>query len=74
MTDFTELTQSEINGALSQLKQLSEYPTHTRHSIRTDFSQYILNMVGAKKKANSVMSAVVTATRFRRVRPFDGDE
>lgn len=27
MTDFTELTQSEINGALSQLKQLSEYPT-----------------------------------------------
>ncbi len=26
MTDFTELTQSEINGALSQLKQLSEYP------------------------------------------------
>jgi hypothetical protein len=29
MTDFTELTQSEINGALSQLKQLSEYPPVT---------------------------------------------
>lgn len=27
MTDFTELTQSEINGALSQLKQISGYPT-----------------------------------------------
>ena len=73
MTDFTELTQSEINGALSQLKQLSEYPTPVTH-IRSDFSQFILNMVGAKKKANSVMSAVVTATRIRRVRPFDGDE
>lgn len=72
MTDFTELTQSEINGALSQLKQLSEYPTPVTNSH--GFFPIYFKYGGAKKKANSVMSAVVTATRIRRVRPFDGDE
>lgn len=73
MSDFTELTQSEINGALSHLKQLSEYPTPSTQFARI-ISQYISNMVEVKKKANSVISAVVTAARIRRVRPFDGDE
>ncbi len=73
MTDFIELTQSEINGALSHLKQLSEYPTPSTQFPRI-ISQYISNMVEAKKVANSVMSAVVTAARILRVRPYDGDE
>lgn len=66
MTDFTELTQSEINGVLSHLKQLSEYPIPSTQFARI-LSQYISNMVEANKKANSVMSAVVTAARIFRV-------
>ncbi|HDY8892710.1 TPA: hypothetical protein RRI20_005256 [Klebsiella pneumoniae] len=49
MTDFTELTQSEINGALSQLKQLSEYPTPVTQ-IRTDFFPIYFKYGGGKEE------------------------
>lgn len=34
MTDITELAQSEINDALAQLKQISEYPTPSTQYAR----------------------------------------
>ena len=70
-TDITELAQSEINDALAQLKQISEYPTPSTQYARV-LRKYILALVEALEKAQAVMNAVVTAAAIRGVRPFDG--
>ncbi|HCS8182820.1 TPA: ead/Ea22-like family protein [Klebsiella pneumoniae] len=50
MTDITELAQSEINDALAQLKQISEYPTPSTLYARV-LRKYIATLVGALEKA-----------------------
>ncbi|MCE9858014.1 MULTISPECIES: DUF2076 domain-containing protein [Raoultella] len=50
MTDITELAQSEINDALAQLKQLSEYPTPSTQYARV-LRKYIATLVEALEKA-----------------------
>ncbi|WP_368760168.1 hypothetical protein [Klebsiella michiganensis] len=50
MTDITELTQLEINDALAQLKQISEYPTPSTQYARV-LRRYILALVEALEKA-----------------------
>lgn len=49
MTDITELAQSEINDALAQLKQISEYPTPSTQYARV-LRKYILALVEALEK------------------------
>jgi hypothetical protein len=49
-TDITELAQSEINDALAQLKQISEYPTPSTQYARV-LRKYILSLVEAVEKA-----------------------
>ncbi|CAB5620264.1 Uncharacterised protein [Klebsiella pneumoniae] len=49
-TDITELTQPEINDALAQLKQISEYPTPSTQYARV-LRRYILALVEALEKA-----------------------
>ncbi|ENZ7769449.1 TPA: hypothetical protein ACWXEP_003491 [Klebsiella pneumoniae] len=49
-TDITELAQSEINDALAQLKQISEYPTPSTQYARV-LRKYIATMVEALEKA-----------------------
>lgn len=51
-TDITELTQPEINDALAQLKQISEYPTPSTQYARV-LRRYILALVEALEKAQS---------------------
>lgn len=46
MIDITELTQSEINDALAQLKQISEYPTPSTQYARV-LRKYIATLVDA---------------------------
>lgn len=50
MTDITELAQSEINDALAQLKQISEYPTPSTQYARV-LRKYILALEKALEKA-----------------------
>ncbi|HCI4235698.1 TPA: hypothetical protein NO558_001664 [Klebsiella pneumoniae] len=52
MTDITELAQSEINDALAQLKQISEYPTPSTQYARV-LRKYILALVEALEKAQA---------------------
>ncbi|CAM7425073.1 MULTISPECIES: hypothetical protein [Klebsiella pneumoniae complex] len=52
MTDITELAQSEINDALAQLKQISEYPTPSTQYARV-LRKYILALVEALEKAQT---------------------
>lgn len=52
MTDITELAQSEINNALAQLKQISEYPTPSTQYARV-LRKYILALVEALEKAQA---------------------
>lgn len=51
-TDITELAQSEINDALAQLKQISEYPTPSTQYARV-LRKYILSLVEALEKAQA---------------------
>ncbi len=53
MTDITELAQSEINDALAQLKQISEYPTPSTQYARV-LRKYILALVEALEKAKGM--------------------
>ncbi|HBY0260284.1 TPA: hypothetical protein MIN99_07325 [Klebsiella pneumoniae] len=53
MTDITELAQSEINDALAQLKQISEYPTPSTQYARV-LRKYILALVEALEKAQAI--------------------
>lgn len=55
MTDITELAQSEINDALAQLKQISEYPTPSTQYARA-LRKYILALVEALEKAQQQMT------------------
>lgn len=55
MTDITELVQSEINDALAQLKQISEYPTPSTQYARVP-RKYILALVEALEKAQQRIS------------------
>ncbi|KME79934.1 hypothetical protein SM12_00508 [Klebsiella pneumoniae] len=55
MTDITELAQSEINDALAQLKQISEYPTPSTQYARV-LRKYILALVEALEKAQAQSS------------------
>lgn len=50
MTDITELAQSEINDALAQLKQISEYPTPSTQYARV-LRKYIATLVESLEKA-----------------------
>lgn len=50
MTDITELAQSEINDALAQLKQISEYPTPSTQYARV-LRKYFASLVEALEKA-----------------------
>lgn len=56
MTDITELAQSEINNALAQLKQISEYPTPSTQYARV-LRKYILALVEALEKAQRANAA-----------------
>lgn len=49
-TDITELAQSEINDALAQLKQISEYPTPSTQYARV-LRKYIATLAEALEKA-----------------------
>ncbi|WKU58086.1 hypothetical protein Q3W73_02795 [Klebsiella pneumoniae] len=53
MTDITKLAQSEINDALAQLKQISEYPTPSTQYARV-LRKYILALVEALEKAQGM--------------------
>lgn len=53
MTDITPLTQSEINDALAQLKQISEYPTPSTQYARV-LRKYIATLVEALEKAQGM--------------------
>ncbi|PXG42443.1 hypothetical protein DMP39_13950 [Klebsiella pneumoniae] len=55
-TDITELAQSEINDALAQLKQISEYPTPSTQYARV-LRKYILALVEALEKAQRANAA-----------------
>jgi hypothetical protein len=55
MTDITPLTQSEINDALAQLKQLSEYPTPSTQYARV-LRKYFASLVEALEKAQAQSS------------------
>ncbi|MEA4595753.1 hypothetical protein VBQ93_21470 [Klebsiella pneumoniae] len=52
-TDITELAQSEINDALAQLKQISEYPTPSTQYARV-LRKYIATLVEALEKAKGM--------------------
>ncbi|HBQ5098546.1 TPA: hypothetical protein PCC25_004695 [Klebsiella quasipneumoniae] len=52
-TDITELAQSEINDALAQLKQISEYPTPSTQYARV-LRKYIATMVETLEKAQGM--------------------
>lgn len=52
-TDITELAQSEINDALAQLKQISEYPTPSTQYARV-LRKYIATLVEALDTAQQV--------------------
>lgn len=52
-TDITELAQSEINDALAQLKQISEYPTPSTQYARV-LRKYIATMVETLEKAKGM--------------------
>ncbi|HFD7769988.1 TPA: hypothetical protein ACF54Y_005103 [Klebsiella variicola] len=56
MTDITELAQSEINDALAQLKQISEYPTPSTQYARV-LRKYILALEKALEKAQRANAA-----------------
>lgn len=62
MTDITELAQSEINDALAQLKQISEYPTPSTQYARV-LRKYILALVEALEKAQRMESYWKTQCR-----------
>ena len=49
-TNITELAQSEINDALAQLKQISEYPTPSTQYARV-LRKYITSQAEALEKA-----------------------
>lgn len=55
-TDITELAQSEINDALAQLKQISEYPTPSTQYARV-LRKYIATLVEALEKAQRANAA-----------------
>ncbi|HGW2057858.1 TPA: hypothetical protein ACNMUM_000914 [Klebsiella pneumoniae] len=61
MTDITELAQSEINDALAQLKQISEYPTPSTQYARV-LRKYILALVEALEKAQQRISQLESRT------------
>ncbi|MHC7366683.1 hypothetical protein [Klebsiella pneumoniae] len=61
-TDITELAQSEINDALAQLKQISEYPTPSTQYARV-LRKYILALVEALEKAQRMESYWKTQCR-----------
>ncbi|HBV9317542.1 TPA: hypothetical protein MD936_002814 [Klebsiella pneumoniae] len=54
-TDITELAQSEINDALAQLKQISEYPTPSTQYARV-LRKYIATIVEALEKAQETIA------------------
>ncbi|WP_165451869.1 hypothetical protein [Klebsiella variicola] len=49
-TDITEFTQPEINDALAQLKQISEYPTPSTQYARV-LRKYFASLVKAGEGA-----------------------
>ncbi|HCB1287079.1 TPA: hypothetical protein OT945_003647 [Klebsiella pneumoniae] len=61
MTDITELAQSEINDALAQLKQISEYPTPSTQYARV-LRKYILALVEALEKAQQRIAELESRT------------
>lgn len=64
MTDITELAQSEINDALAQLKQISEYPTPSTQYARV-LRKYILALVEALEKAQAINAAAEKLVRCK---------
>lgn len=52
-TDITEFTQPEINDALAQLKQISEYPTPSTQYARV-LRKYFASLVKALEKAKGM--------------------
>lgn len=64
MTDITELAQSEINDALAQLKQISEYPTPSTQYARV-LRKYILALVEALEKAQTINAAAEKLVRCK---------
>lgn len=64
MTDITELAQSEINDALAQLKQISEYPTPSTQYARV-LRKYIATLVEALEKAQTINAAAEKLVRCK---------
>ncbi len=63
-TDITELAQSEINDALAQLKQISEYPTPSTQYARV-LRKYILALVEELEKAKTINAAAEKLVRCK---------
>ncbi len=59
-TNITELAQSEINDALAQLKQISEYPTPSTQYARV-LRKYIATQVEALENSESRLHEVAVA-------------
>lgn len=73
MTDITELAQSEINDALAQLKQISEYPTPSTQYARV-LRKYILALVEALEKAQQRIAELESHTVKPPVHPTVASE
>ncbi|MGK1057634.1 hypothetical protein ACRE8P_08220 [Klebsiella pneumoniae] len=63
-TDITELAQSEINNALAQLKQISEYATPSTQYARV-LRKYITTLVEALEKAQTINAAAEKLVRCK---------
>ncbi|HFN0577114.1 hypothetical protein [Klebsiella sp. C230] len=60
-TNITELAQSEINDALAQLKQISEYPTPSTQYARV-LRKYITSQAEALEKAQQRIAELESRT------------
>ncbi|HBR4262221.1 TPA: hypothetical protein L9U91_004454 [Klebsiella pneumoniae] len=61
-TEITELAQSEINDALAQLKQISEYATPSTQYARV-LRKYIATLVEALEKAQQTEKTLESRNR-----------
>lgn len=73
MVDITTLTQIEINDALAQLKQLSEYPTPSTQYARV-LRKYITSLVEALEKAQTERDEFRNRLKLERAILEDADK
>lgn len=73
MADITTLAQTEINDALAQLKQLSEYPTPSTQYARV-LRKYITSLVEALEKAQTERDEFRNRLKLERAILEDADK